>query len=249
MITRFKKPAFMNIGLFAKYPNRIDATQHYWESFIGDMRSRFMETAYSCDKLLANMRDKELVLAIKKNSLNAVQVLDTMATSIRLDLSSVKTSRKKVRLYTWLADFIRLFSAVNDLKDGDIRLDVSVELQNSIIVTDETLLQQVIYYLLFNAASLGEAGSYISIICKSIGDYLVIEICHKGGGVGTYGTPEQAPFLWDKNDTHDTGRGLYICSLYVEAMNGTISVEERDDATVFAVSIHLTNSADARERA
>lgn len=240
MIKNTQKPAFLCIELFAKSPNKIDATQHYWNTFIQEIKDRFIDSARRCDMALQSEdKDNSLLLAIKQNNMEAVEIIDAMAASIHTDLNSLRAPRKRLGLYSLLFDFIRLFSLVHELNDKDILLKVEPTIQDALVNTDELMLKHVIHHLLANGVKYGDVDTCIEVSCRKHDEHLLIEICYQGAFFPTGKASGTVPPFSGRTNMEDVGLGLYISSLYIETMNGSIGVESRDNFTIYSVSIPM----------
>lgn len=108
--------------------------------------------------------------------------------------------------------------------------------------TNELMLKQVIHHLLANAVKYGEPYSNIEVFCRKQDEHLLIGIRYQGPTFLKQVALRTSTELKHKVNMDVVGLGLYISSLYVEAMNGSIAVESKDDITVYSISLPVVGS-------
>ncbi len=97
--------------------------------------------------------------------------------------------------------------------------------------------------LLLNAIKFTEDGGEVTIQCKELGEYVILEVADTGIGM----TPEQIEKLF-KINTHFTtsgtknekgaGLGLLLCKEFAEANQGKLSViSEPGNGTMFSITL------------
>ncbi len=100
---------------------------------------------------------------------------------------------------------------------------------------DGERLKQVLINLLRNAVEAAGNGS-VTLVCKRLGQHLVIEVIDSGPGIPS-GIDIFEPFATSKDG--GTGLGLPIVHRIVADHGGTIDVSRRDEHTVFTVDLPI----------
>ena len=117
-----------------------------------------------------------------------------------------------------------------DLKKHTIKVEVADNLP--LFRLDAGLMEQVLYNLLYNAMIYTPENSTIVIDVKCIDNNCVITVEDNGKGF----PPEEIDLAFDKfyrlknSKTGGTGLGLSIVKGFVEAHNGTVTLQNKDSA-------------------
>jgi signal transduction histidine kinase len=117
------------------------------------------------------------------------------------------------------------------------------------VVTDESMVHQIISNLVDNAGKYSPAGTKITITGRVEGHSAVISVLDEGGGI-----PEELHdrifdrfYQVDQSSTRPvggTGLGLYICRKLAGAIGGYLWLEDSDTSgSVFSLRIPLRPAA------
>lgn len=182
---------------------------------------------------LNNPDDKELAeKTIRKTAANATRAANILKSV--LAMANGKTQEKKPQKLTTLVDEIFTCLA-RDFSKDKIKVHFHIP-ENLTILAEEICLQQVLMNLILNAreAMLGRGGS-LTISANELSDSVEIEIADSGCGIPNRDieTIFEA-FYTTKNQKEDAqqsgaGLGLAFCKKVIEAHNGEISVESKED--------------------
>ncbi|MEA2736717.1 MAG: two-component system, OmpR family, sensor histidine kinase KdpD [Acetobacteraceae bacterium] len=123
------------------------------------------------------------------------------------------------------------------------RIEVDLAPGLPLVALDMVLFEQVLFNLLDNAAKHAPAGSLITIQASAEGDTVTLRIMDEGEGI----PPGDVDRIFEKfyrsggadRRRAGTGLGLAICRGFVEAMDGTISAQNRSDRRGAAFVITL----------
>ena len=186
-----------------------------------------------------NMREKQLPVDIKENTLNIQNASKMLLSLINdlLDMSKIQSG--KMQIVEGEYDTSRMLSEITNLHwnramEKDLRFDIQVGKDiPPVLFGDETRIKQIIINLLTNAIKYTEEGS---VTLRYGGDrmndgrfLLRVEVEDTGIGV----RKEDIQYLFDSfrrvegDDTKNiegTGLGLAITKQLVELMDGTITV-------------------------
>ncbi|MDO9418388.1 sensor histidine kinase KdpD [Pararhizobium sp.] len=126
------------------------------------------------------------------------------------------------------------------------RVDVAIPGDLPMLRVDPVLFEQVLFNLIDNAAKYSPGGSVIRISASADETCIQLSVTDDGPGIA----PGDSERIFDsfyrvrKTDqvTAGTGLGLSICRGFVEAMGGTISVENRLDrqGAIFRITLPRT---------
>lgn len=145
-----------------------------------------------------------------------------------LNMSRIETGIIKCN-YDWCDINEIVYDTVQLIEEMDIRQKIRININPEIPLfkLDKGMLEQIIYNLLANAVSYTPEGTGISIEAECYADMLQIIIEDNGKGF----PPEEIDFVFDKfyrlkhSTPGGTGLGLSIVKGFIEAMKGTISLE------------------------
>lgn len=220
--------------------------------FLGEMaqRVRFLDESDRLYKTLFNSISHELRIPVAtimgasdsmlnvENSENTQQALsnEIFTASLRLNrlienllnISRLESGHISARL-DWYDINDLVNKVADDLKDEMKPFTLVVDIQDEMpfVKIDFGLMEQVLYNLLLNATQHAPPASEIVLFTGYSEGVLVIKVTDKGPGF-----PENEIknvfkkfFRVDSNKTGGLGLGLSIAKGFVEAHNGTISVE------------------------
>lgn len=224
--------------MFAKSLNRIEALQTYYDGFFHEIESNIRPIVNSCDLAINGDRVSDNLVSIKSTAQYVLRIMDKMARAIRLDLSGMKVNNSTFELWSWFDTFIEDFNAMCRYdEDDEVMFYINPQLKEASMESDPLMLGQVISHLLSNAFKFSEEGTPVKLKCKELNGQLIVEVHN----VGTIAAGDKvklfAPYFRNEEDVPGTGFGLYLCSLYVEALGGTINVQSQNDITVFSITI------------
>jgi two-component system sensor histidine kinase KdpD len=133
------------------------------------------------------------------------------------------------------------------------RTQVMLQQDLPMLDLDEVLFEQVLFNLLDNAGKYAPTGSLITIKAWQDGGSVVVQVLDEGPGI----PPADLERVFDKfyrvggadRRRAGTGLGLAICRGFVEAMHGSITVNNRTDRPGAAFTMRLPVFAEAERAA
>lgn len=233
-----RKPLlFTSTHLFTKSLNRIDALQTYYDGFFHEIESNITPIVANCEQAIAGNKINENLSAIKSTAQYVLRIMDKIARAVKLDLSGIKVERSTFEFGPWLDTFMEDFHAMSRYdKDDEVMFYLNPQLKQASMESDPMMLGQVISYLLSNAFNSSEEGTPVKLKLSELDGQLLVEVHN----VGTIPTEDReklfVAYLKGEETLKGAGFGLYLCSLYVEALNGTIDVSCKKNVTVFSVT-------------
>lgn len=200
-----------------------------------DLKTPLTTIIGSCTALeeLENLPEKSkimLIHTIHEASENLNQFISNILESSRLATANILQKNATV----YLDDVINV--TLQRCKKNIRLFDVSVNISNpekAAIHADFTLIQQVLFNVIENAAKYSPIGGRISICITNVMNSLLIKVSDEGPGI----PEDKRKKIFDKfyrfqhadNTKAGTGLGLSICKQIVDAYNGKIWVSDRDD--------------------
>lgn len=179
------------------------------------------------DSILNSSISENVRIALNSEIFTASLRLNRLIENL-LNITRLESGHISVRL-----DWYDINDLVNnvayDLKDelNSFDLKVSIPEEMPLVKIDFGLMEHVLYNLLFNSTQYAPANSVIDIVINYAEGYLVLEIIDRGPGF-----PEamlknvfKKFFKVDGSITGGLGLGLSIVKGFVEAHNGSITVE------------------------
>ena len=183
------------------------------------------------DTLLSGEFDKPTSLKLYWEILTASERLNRLIENL-LNMSRLETGRLK--LHTDWHDIHDLVNKVTESLKSDLRLfklEVVIPENTPLVKIDFGLMEQVLQNLLFNATQYAPVHTTIRIKMYCDDQHFFIQVMDRGPGF-----PLQAlPYVFDKFYRGEgtvpggTGLGLSIVKGFVEAHNGTVKVENREN--------------------
>ena len=133
------------------------------------------------------------------------------------------------------------------------RTQVMLQQDLPMLDLDEVLFEQVLFNLLDNAGKYAPTGSLITIKAWQDGGSVVVQVLDEGPGI----PPADLERVFDKfyrvggadRRRAGTGLGLAICRGFIEAMHGSITVNNRTDRPGAAFTMRLPVFAEAERAA
>lgn len=111
---------------------------------------------------------------------------------------------------------------------------------------DDGALEDALTNILANANRERFTGSDISILLERKKETAVIEIFNQGPPIPADVLPQIFDFGFstsNETSSRQRGVGLYVAQSYIEAMSGSIAVENRGDGVAFVISLPITDEA------
>ncbi|MFG1394250.1 DUF4118 domain-containing protein [Xanthobacter agilis] len=166
-----------------------------------------------------------------------------------LDMTRLETGAMQPNVSFYFAGDIvgaALRRASKILARHTIEVDIPADLP--MLRVDAVLFEQVLFNLLDNAAKYAPAGSTVRIGGREEGKTLAFQVTDEGSGIpGSDLERVFDTFYRVRKGDHvraGTGLGLSICRGFIEAMGGTISVENRPDRSGAVFTIRMPIPAD-----
>lgn len=181
------------------------------------------------DTLLTIDLDKKSYHQLVTEIFTASERLNRLIENL-LNMSRLESDR--IKAHTDWHDVHDLVNKVVHSLQGDLlnfKVDIIIPPNMPLVKIDFGLMEQVLHNLLFNATQYASAGTTIRIKTYFDSGFFYLEVMDRGPGF-----PEEAiPYVFNKFYRADgsmpggTGLGLSIVKGFVEAMAGTVQVENR----------------------
>ncbi len=178
------------------------------------------------------VQDKSEILNISQHiSRTANQMLDLVIKVLdnnRLEEGAMKFYMVALDIAPIVEGVVWQYQTSAEVKN--IRLHFSTEASNSVVLTDEIAIAQVMDNIISNAVKYSPFGKNVFVRITSSNDAVRIEVQDEGPGI----SPEDMQKLFGKfarltaqptGGEHSTGLGLSIVKKMVEAMNGKVWCE------------------------
>ncbi len=207
-----------------------------------ELRTPISTIIGATDNLLA-MADKlselnkyELIHEISKSSLQLNRQVNNLLNMSRLESGFIKPKKD------WVDTNELIYDVINQLKDTLQGKPVHVAIKENLPLfkLDYGLVSQVLYNLIHNAAIYIPKYAVITVRALSVADKVVLVVEDTGNGF----PPKEINKVFDKfyrlenSGTGGTGLGLSIVKGFIEAMGGTIRLENMPEGgAVFTIEI------------
>ena len=176
-------------------------------------------------KNLTPIQHLELVNEISKASLRLNNQVDNLLNMSRIDAGFIQPKKD------WCDIVEIIYNIVNKIKENNVSQKITININPSIPLfkLDKGMLEQIIYNIINNAVLYTAADCKIDVMAVCHIDMLQIIIEDDGVGFPA----DEIKNVFDKfyrlknTKTGGTGLGLSIVKGFVEAMNGTIDLENR----------------------
>lgn len=167
----------------------------------------------------------ELITEIAKASFRLNQQVDNLLNMSRLESGFIQAKND------WCDINELVYDVVKRIEENKIKqtIHISISPDLPLFKTDTGMLEQVLYNLLNNATQYSPPETVISISAACHVDLLELIIEDNGPGF----PPEEIKYVFDKfyrlksSQTGGTGLGLSIVKGFIEAMKGTVRLENR----------------------
>ncbi len=174
---------------------------------------------------LTDFNKKELVMEISKASFRLNQQVDNLLNMSRLESGFIQPKKY------WVDINEVVYDSVKRLEENNITQKITININPDIPLfkTDKGMLEQVIYNLVNNASLYTDANSRIDIIAINHADVLQLIIEDEGSGFPA----SEIEHIFEKfyrlqnSKPGGTGLGLSIVKGFAEAMNGTVTLENK----------------------
>lgn len=223
----------------AKQENKalIAAISHDIKTPVSSIRAYTEALANGMDNT-PERRERYLSVILKKAD-EVVKLTDDLFLHALSDMEKLQMEIKSHSAQTLIGDILDPFVA----EYGE-KLNVTSELPDVVVLTDEKRLAQVFENLITNAVKYAP-NSPIELSFKAQDNALSCEVRDYGTGI----PPRDMPFIWNRfyrggntEGVAGSGLGLYIVKYIVEKCGGTVRLNNEDGLTViFSVPIEKTS--------
>lgn len=217
--------------------HRIDATEAFAADVTHELKNPLASLRSAVDSM-DRVRDPELQARLVEVIRDDVRRLDRLITDIaeasRLDAELSRTRFETIDLGAMIEGLI----AAREQRglNGDVRLAFArPHAGTAVVLGDGSRLTRVIENLVDNAISFSPPGGLVQIAATRDGDEVLCRVDDEGPGVA----PEAREAIFKRFHSirpegevfgRHSGLGLAIAKAIVEAHNGSIHAEDRDDA-------------------
>lgn len=222
----------------AKKANLLDESDKLYKTLFNsishELRIPIATIMGASDTLLAESYPENVRNELYTEILTASKRLNRLVENL-LNISRLETG--KIALHIDWCDIHDLFNRVTDNLKDDLKpyhLDVVVPSAMPLVKLDFGLMEQALYNLVYNSCKYSKPGTTIRLKSFYDNGYLIMQEMDRGPGFPA----DTLPFVFNKffrveNKTSGgLGLGLSIVKGFVEAHNGTISVENRQNGGV-----------------
>lgn len=173
---------------------------------------------------------------VRKSVKHLTSILNDFLSLGKLEEGKVDVIKEPINIVTLFNDIIEELK--NNLKEGQ-RIEVSIDSNSSLMLTDGRILRNILFNLLSNASKYSETGKVIYISADAHGKSIVLAIRDEGIGIPA----EDHRHLFARffragnvSNIQGTGLGLHIVKRYVDLLDGTISfTSQQGKGTTFTV--------------
>ena len=176
-----------------------------------------------------------------------INIINDILELSRVEAGKDNLEQRKFDLRELLIDHMKLFS--DKIAEDGKKLEVNINFENDIVISDDNKISQIINNLLSNAIKYTNPGATIRIEAKQFNfqPHSKYQIVVEDTGIGM--TPEFLNHIFDpysretlftSHNVVGTGLGMPIVKSLVQQMNGEISVEsELGKGTKFVVTLPM----------
>ena len=196
-----------------------------------------------------NAKSREAVDLIKRNGDQLLNLVNRLLELARLEAGHLILHYKQGDLVAYLRYLTQSFQSF--AANQGVSLQFLTELETLDTSFDEEKLQHILSNLLSNAIKYTPEGGRVSVLVRTEGGQLFLQV--KDNGVGI--PPEQLPHIFDRFfqgkpsqrvQRPGTGIGLAMTGELLRLMQGSIEVESQpDEGSTFTVILPLVDVADA----
>jgi PAS domain S-box-containing protein len=201
--------------------------------------------SYLLSETEINKEQEEYVEVISRSSNLLLNLINDILDYSKVNSGQIQVRQTPTDLTTMLNDLAQTFRLKSQGGSGSIKIATNLDMDNSFVLTDETLLNQVFMNLLSNAEKFTREGE-IRIEAKVLSELenaITYQFTVSDTGVGI--APERIDAIFQEfvqeegiflNSSDGTGLGLAITKRIVELLDGQIWVESK---LKVGTSIHL----------
>jgi PAS domain S-box-containing protein len=201
--------------------------------------------SYLLSETEINKEQEEYVEVISRSSNLLLNLINDILDYSKVNSGQIQVRQTPTDLTTMLNDLAQTFRLKSQGSSGSIKIATNLDMDNSFVLTDETLLNQVFMNLLSNAEKFTREGE-IRIEAKVLSELentITYQFTVSDTGVGI--APERIDAIFQEfvqeegiflNSSDGTGLGLAITKRIVELLDGQIWVESK---LKVGTSIHL----------
>jgi len=184
---------------------------------------------------------RNLLSTMHSNGMRLLKLINDLLDLVRLESGQIIVRNEPVDI----ADFLKgLASSARQIADDKrIRLEVQVEPEVGVVMTDRDKLEKIILNLQFNALKFTPSGGRITIAAGKVGGELVLSVADTGMGISAKNLPNVFSRFWQADDSsrrkyQGVGIGLALVKELTEVQEGTASVEsEEGKGTTFTIRL------------
>lgn len=173
-------------------------------------------------------------------------IVNQLLTLSRIEAGKLQIRREAIDGGAILARVVEQVRAQTPTRD--INVDIAAELP--LVLGDKDRLEDVLTNLISNALKYSEPDERVQVHAHPRNGQVIISVADRGIGI----PPEERDKIFERFYRVDNavtrrvggaGLGLHICKTYVEAMGGTIEVENNDGrGSLFQVTLLAVNDTD-----
>ncbi|MBI3331885.1 PAS domain S-box protein [Candidatus Peregrinibacteria bacterium] len=229
---------------------RTDAAKSEFMSLAShQLRTPLTAIRWSLSKLSKSMKHKatdleyNILLEGHHEAVRMAETIDTMLAISQIESGKVRLRKATVALKPCLTTTLDQFKDEYSSRHQVITVDCAEGME---IPADPKVLKEILTNLLSNAVKYTPAHGTISMTARKEGAHISIAVTDTGYGIPAH----QQHQIFDKffrcdnilhKETDGTGLGLYLVSLLVQLLSGTISFTSREgEGTTFLVSFPLS---------
>jgi two-component system sensor histidine kinase KdpD len=200
----------------------------------------------SQDAILDRTTKEALLGTIVEESDRLNRFIGNLLDMTRLESGALQPRAGLAELSDVIGAVLRRASQI--LAEHQVQVDLAPGLP--MLALDAVLFEQVLFNLLDNAAKYAPAGSLITIQASHDSDTVTLRIMDEGAGIPAADMDRIFEKFYRSGSADrrraGTGLGLAICRGFVEAMNGTITAQNRPDRQGAMFVIVLPVPVDAK---
>jgi signal transduction histidine kinase/GAF domain-containing protein len=188
-------------------------------------------------------RERRLLAESRRAAVRMADTIDTMLTISRIEAGKLEPNIQRIRLQNLLEELQQQFQRAYEEKRQSFTIHCAADLWCE---NDEQMLKEVLRNLTHNAIKYTPEGGTVSLAADARGDDIVLTVQDTGYGIPSYQQEKLfSKFFRGDNvvslDTNGTGLGLYMTSLLIRLLRGSISfISKEQQGTTFTVSLPRT---------
>lgn len=203
----------------------------------------FSQVLLSQRKSVLGDREKHILQRILSNGRSLMALINDILDFSQMRLTELKLLPSTFDLENLATNIVEELQSLADEKQ--LRLQLSVELDNPQMTHDQKRIRQVLVNLIANALSFTQKGT-VDIVLRSEADKIYIDVKDTGIGIAPEHLDHIFSEFWQvQHDLHrtnsGTGLGLAITHALVQRMQGAIAVESvANEGSKFTVTLPRT---------